>query len=40
MYTHKFQSYIKVNNNNKKAMKTFEVKYNYRNLVNVLVKKE
>ena len=32
-----FQNYMNVNNNNKKAMKTFKIKYNYWNLVNVLI---
>ena len=37
VYTYQFQNCINVNNSNKKAMKTFEVKYNYWNLANVLI---
>ena len=35
--TYKFQNYINVNNSYKKALKRFEVKYNYWNLVDVLI---
>ena len=37
IYAYKYQNYINVNNNNKKATKTFEVKYNYWNLVSVII---
>ena len=39
VYTYMFKNYINVNNINNKAMKTFEVKYNYQNLVNVLIQR-
>ena len=32
-YTYTFQNYINVNSNNKKAMKTFEVKFNCQKLM-------